>query len=177
MDDYFRFILAHRLQRDMTSRSFIDVIQDAVDMTDTDRVPVTDRTRLLSDRGASSNYRTEKTVQQSSQGVDQTSRPSLTSLLFKRPTFAGCQHLLSQCHSFHPWGDIPLDQLATDIIVEQRHKRRHYRAIVSCASGVYYLTAQAFNPRSLSHGHSTPAIAAQDLEIPLGILDKRRWLG
>ena len=38
MDDYSRFILAHRLQRDMTSDSFIEVVQEAVD-------------RLLSDNG------------------------------------------------------------------------------------------------------------------------------
>ena len=33
MDDYSRFILAHRLQQDMTSDSFIEVVQDAVDRT------------------------------------------------------------------------------------------------------------------------------------------------
>ena len=46
-----RFILAHRLQQDMTSDSFIEVVQDAVDRTSMDQVPVTDRTRLLSDNG------------------------------------------------------------------------------------------------------------------------------
>ena len=51
MDDYSRFILAYRLQRDMTSDSFIEVVQDAVDRTGMDRVPITDRTRLLSDNG------------------------------------------------------------------------------------------------------------------------------
>ena len=51
MDDYSRFILAHRLQRDMTADSFIEVVQDAVDRTGMDRVPITDRTRLLSDNG------------------------------------------------------------------------------------------------------------------------------
>jgi transposase InsO family protein len=51
MDDYSRFILAHRLQRDMTADSFIEVIQDAVDRTGMDQVPLTDRTRLLSDNG------------------------------------------------------------------------------------------------------------------------------
>ena len=51
MDDYSRFILAHRLQGDMTADSFIEVVQDAVDRTGMDRVPVTDRTRLLSDNG------------------------------------------------------------------------------------------------------------------------------
>ena len=51
MDDYSRFILANRLQRDMTSDSFIEVVQDAVDRTGMDRVPITDRTRLLSDNG------------------------------------------------------------------------------------------------------------------------------
>ena len=49
MDDYSRFILAHRLQRDMTSDSLIEVVQEAVDRTGMDQVPVqTDRTRLLS---------------------------------------------------------------------------------------------------------------------------------
>ena len=33
MDDYSRFILAHRLQQDMTSDSFIEVVQNAVDRT------------------------------------------------------------------------------------------------------------------------------------------------
>ncbi len=51
MDDYSRFILAHRLQRDMTSDSLIEVVQEAVDRTGMDDVPVTDRTRLLSDNG------------------------------------------------------------------------------------------------------------------------------
>ena len=46
MDDYSRFILAHKLQRDMTSDSFIDVAQEAVDRTGMDQVPVTDRTGL-----------------------------------------------------------------------------------------------------------------------------------
>ena len=47
-----RFILAHKLQRDMTSHSFIEVVQDAVDMTGMTEVPVADRTRLLSDNGS-----------------------------------------------------------------------------------------------------------------------------
>ena len=51
MDDYSRFILAHRLQRDMTADSFIEVVQDAVDRTGMDQIPVKDRTRLLSDNG------------------------------------------------------------------------------------------------------------------------------
>ena len=51
MDDYSRFILAHRLQRDMTSDSFIEVVQEAVDRTGMDQVPITDRTKLLSDNG------------------------------------------------------------------------------------------------------------------------------
>ena len=48
MDDYSRFIIAHRLQRDMTSDSFIEVVQEAVDRTGMDQAPITDRTRLLS---------------------------------------------------------------------------------------------------------------------------------
>ena len=49
--DKLRTGLAYRLQRDMTSDSFIEVVQDAVDRTGMDRVPITDRTRLLSDNG------------------------------------------------------------------------------------------------------------------------------
>ena len=53
MDDYSRFILAHRLKRDMTSDSFIEVVQEAVDRTGMDQVPITGpRTRLLSDNGS-----------------------------------------------------------------------------------------------------------------------------
>ncbi len=51
MDDHSRFILAHKLQRDMTSDSFIEVVQEAVDRTGMDQVPIEDRTRLLSDNG------------------------------------------------------------------------------------------------------------------------------
>jgi len=52
MDDYSRFILAHKLQRDMTSDSFIEVVQEAVDETGMTEVPVADRTTLLSDNGS-----------------------------------------------------------------------------------------------------------------------------
>ena len=53
MDDFFsRFILARKLQRDMTSDSFIEVVQDAVDMTGMTEVPVADKTMLLSDNGS-----------------------------------------------------------------------------------------------------------------------------
>ncbi len=51
MDDFSRFILSWKLQRDMTSDSFIEVIQDAVDLTGMTEVPLNDRTRLLSDNG------------------------------------------------------------------------------------------------------------------------------
>ena len=51
MDDHSRFILAYKLQRDMTSDSFIEVVQEAVDRTGMDQVPVTHRTSLLSDNG------------------------------------------------------------------------------------------------------------------------------
>ena len=43
--------MAHRLKRDMTSDYFIEVVQEAEDRTGMDRVPITDRTRLLSDNG------------------------------------------------------------------------------------------------------------------------------
>ena len=52
IDDYSRFILAHRLQRDMAADSLIEVVQEAVDRTGMDQVPVEDRTRLLSDIGS-----------------------------------------------------------------------------------------------------------------------------
>ena len=52
MDAYARFIIAHKLQRDMTSDSFIEVVQDAVDRTGMTEVPVAGRTRLLSDNGS-----------------------------------------------------------------------------------------------------------------------------
>ena len=52
MDDYSRFILAWKIQRDMTADSLIEVVQEAVDATGMDRVPVRDRTRLLSDNGS-----------------------------------------------------------------------------------------------------------------------------
>jgi hypothetical protein len=39
MDDFPRFIIAWRLQRDMTSDSFIEVVQDAVDLTGMTDVP------------------------------------------------------------------------------------------------------------------------------------------
>ena len=46
MDDYSRFILTHRLQRGMTSDSFIEVVQEAVDRTGMDQIPITDRTSV-----------------------------------------------------------------------------------------------------------------------------------
>jgi transposase InsO family protein len=52
MDDYSRFILAWKLQKDMSANSLIEVIQEAVDATGMTDVPVKDRTRLLSDNGA-----------------------------------------------------------------------------------------------------------------------------
>jgi len=52
MDDYSRFILAWKLQRDMTAYSLIEVVQDAIDATHMTEVPVEDRTKLLSDNGS-----------------------------------------------------------------------------------------------------------------------------
>jgi len=51
MDDYSRFILAWKLQKDMSANSLIEVVQEAVDATGMTDVPVEDRTRLLSDNG------------------------------------------------------------------------------------------------------------------------------
>ena len=52
MDDYSRFILSCKLQRDMTTDSLIEVVQEAVDYTGMTEVPVADRTSLLSDNGS-----------------------------------------------------------------------------------------------------------------------------
>jgi len=52
MDDFSRYILAWELQRDMTADSLIEVVQKAVDVTGMSKVPVKDRTALLSDNGA-----------------------------------------------------------------------------------------------------------------------------
>ncbi len=52
MDDYSRFILAWKLQRDMSADSLIEVIQEAIDATGMTEVPVEDCTKLLSDNGA-----------------------------------------------------------------------------------------------------------------------------
>ena len=52
MDDYSRFILGWKLQKDMSANSLIEVVQEAVDMTGMTDVPVEDRTRLLSDNGS-----------------------------------------------------------------------------------------------------------------------------
>ncbi len=52
MDDYSRFILAWKLQKDMSANSLIEVVQEAVDATGMTEVPIEDRTKLLSDNGA-----------------------------------------------------------------------------------------------------------------------------
>ena len=52
LDDYSRFILAWKLQRDMTADSLIEVVQLAIDATGMTEVPVEDHTKLLSDNGS-----------------------------------------------------------------------------------------------------------------------------
>ena len=52
MDDYSRFILGWKLQKDMSANSLIEVVQEAVDVTGMTDVPVEDRTKLLSDNGS-----------------------------------------------------------------------------------------------------------------------------
>ena len=52
MDDYSRFILAWKVQRNMTADSLIEVVQEAVDSTGMTDVPLEDRTKLLSDNGS-----------------------------------------------------------------------------------------------------------------------------
>ena len=51
MDDFSRFIIAWRLQTDMTSDSFIEVAQHAVGLTGMTDVPWEHRTKLFSDNG------------------------------------------------------------------------------------------------------------------------------
>lgn len=51
LDDYSRYILAWRLQTDMTAVSLIEVVQEAVERTGLAGVPLRDRTALLSDHG------------------------------------------------------------------------------------------------------------------------------
>jgi putative transposase len=51
LDDFSRYILAWRLQPDMTANSLIEVVQEAVEATGMTEVPVRDRTALLSDNG------------------------------------------------------------------------------------------------------------------------------
>jgi putative transposase len=52
MDDYSRFILGWKMQKDMSANSLIEVVQQAVDATGMTDVPVVDRTKLLSDNGS-----------------------------------------------------------------------------------------------------------------------------
>ena len=52
MDDYSRFILGWKLQKDMSANSLIEVVQTAVDATGMTDVPIEDRTQLLSDNVA-----------------------------------------------------------------------------------------------------------------------------
>jgi putative transposase len=52
MDDYSRFILGWKLQKDMSANSLIEVVQQAVDATGMTDVPIEDRTKLLSDNGS-----------------------------------------------------------------------------------------------------------------------------
>ena len=52
MDDYSRFLLAWKLQKDMSANSLIEAVQEAVDATGMTDVPVEDRTKLLSDNGS-----------------------------------------------------------------------------------------------------------------------------
>jgi putative transposase len=49
MDDYSRFILGWRLQKDMSANSLIEVVQEAVDATGMTDVPVENRTRAFRD--------------------------------------------------------------------------------------------------------------------------------
>jgi putative transposase len=52
LDDFSRMILAWELKIDMTADSISDVVQQAVEWTGMDDVPVNDRSRLLTDNGS-----------------------------------------------------------------------------------------------------------------------------
>jgi putative transposase len=52
LDDYSRYILAWRLQTDVTAASLIEVVQEAVDLTGMTEVPVVGRTALLTGHGS-----------------------------------------------------------------------------------------------------------------------------
>ena len=52
LDDFSRFVLASDLKADMTAESISDVVEAAVAFTGMRRVPIEDRTKLLSDRGS-----------------------------------------------------------------------------------------------------------------------------
>lgn len=52
LDDYSRMILAWQLKTDMTTASISDVVQQAVEWTGMNDVPVKDRSRLLTDNGS-----------------------------------------------------------------------------------------------------------------------------
>lgn len=52
LDDYSRYILAWDLKPDMTAQSISDVVQQAVEWTGMEQVPLDTRARLLTDRGS-----------------------------------------------------------------------------------------------------------------------------
>ena len=52
LDDYSRMIVAWDLKTDMTAQSVSAVVQQAVEWTGMEHVPVQDRTRLVSDHGS-----------------------------------------------------------------------------------------------------------------------------
>ena len=52
LDDYSRKILAWPLQPSMKAEDFSDVVEQACDLSGMDRVPIMDRTNLLSDNGS-----------------------------------------------------------------------------------------------------------------------------
>jgi len=52
LDDFSRFVLASNLKPDMTADSISDVVEQAVAFTGMRKVPVEDRTKLLSDHGS-----------------------------------------------------------------------------------------------------------------------------
>jgi putative transposase len=52
LDDYSRYLICHRVVRDMTGQTLTDLVQEAVEITGVDQVPVEHKPALLSDNGS-----------------------------------------------------------------------------------------------------------------------------
>ena len=52
LDDYSRYLICHRVAQDMTGQTLSDLVQEAVETTGVDHVPVEHKPALLSDNGS-----------------------------------------------------------------------------------------------------------------------------